>query len=1155
MIYHFPSLEVLNLVLRSQTLPGAVQVTPCKAHCSSTNEIWVDTAQKMTAATVKVLNQFGVTRVKKIEAPHGEQLSTIQATCWQQLIPLHRSSSDQSLDARTVLFRVASVEKFTALASEMLRLGNDRIGYRAIQTESSEEVMLLRVIEPPYYTLVDLLDSGSDKQATLYCEQAPRVWVRLRYQHPLATSIDPPAGHFLLIDPPNSFTFVAEAPFQDIYQALEVRLPAPPQAWQPADLRPTLPISLKLTSSGTSQAAELWVIRKSAMQQLQELIERSDDQLIQRLAFAVIPSDSEREEPVVVLRVRPSRLPPPILICEATSYSTYLRLPNLFLPVDKRLQPPLRRDAVANLLADDNRKITWLEVVEPDELGTEEHVNAARVFGKLNYRSFQTHSVADSAFRPLSDWVEYIIDHHAAALDAWTASHRFEFSDFICKDDVQERPPASDNSLDTRAASGTVSDIKPLPPTNSQTKKTKTAAVPPTNSLAALPEATPVSTNELAERLKQVEAEFLQSPEPFDAPARATGWHQLGQLNAELKHSLDATLSWTHLLWYAGNVNTDLTDQWWQAELNCSERKQVNLKNIGDIVRHRSQKAADVTLVAAYVVRAVTHQQETDELRTMAAELTNYFERHESSMPIRLVWLTALAMQRLIGGDALGLARVRDRILDRLYNHGLMGEFDIISFLRGSGQSQHNQHRVVQSRWPELFALIDRWQASRFAEHNKTKVYVKLQFAYCLVRIGEVIRGRQFMHEALERVKGRDPIHNWLVKAFEFRIEQAAKGGNNREPMPLKLMKKLDSMDRLDRYKIDRLRQHSRVLEPHVRIDPYRRWHGRYRDELVQQLAELNDVLDLKTVEEQLHKLRAEFPSGPRSARILASALEFAPRLGDAFATNVLTGIDQALAECEEVIERALLIHRAMYVAAHFGHTARVNALVIRLRNELPAIVECYLKLDSQYSPVDKERIETVESLLQYSLRGLRKLGMREELSALYRRVAELVETHHARAQETMKSGSGDAGLARRLSLLLCVASGYYFFGNTTEASSTVEKVRRVLLEGQLTSVEQRRLACSYLACISLGQPEEAMQRILELFGRQPNGERLLSKIEDTMTTTSHFTVSELELIETALLSLLSDESSWDSQSQLWLDQDEFAIRQRIHHDMKLACN
>lgn len=1155
---YFPSQDVLSLVLSSQALPASVQLSACKAFRSTAGELFVEPAQRLDGTTLKSLDRFGVKIVKQPDSTQTQWTDPMSACCWQQLLPLQKCKLDDSADAKTILFTTRSTQRFTDLATEMIRLGNDRISFRHVEAETSGRwfegrrqseptCILLRVIEPPYYSLVDVLDSGEqgepNRHVFAYREQAPRVWVRVGFEHSMADRIDPPAGHFLLIDPPHGFQFVKEAPFHDIYQALELRMPEPAQAWQPVDAPAKLQVHLALTTAASNDSPELWVIRQNAMEQLEQLVNRSDNEIVDRLAFAVVPQSSKTEsnvncDPIVVLRVRPSRAAPPILILDAVAYGTYLRLPNLFVPLGMRLQPPLRRDAIAKLLASDNRMVSWLEAAEPARAGD-------------RYWSFQTHCIPDAAFRPLSNWVDYVLDHHAQALDAWTESHRFEFEAFICKDDVKESPtPAPGNAPSTPTKPTSKPQTQKSAPTKTQettVDEETLQAIPPTGQSQRAP------ANEYIEQLKQAEATFLKTTAPLDAPERARMWQHLGWLNSHLKHQLDTTICWSNFLWYEGCLNAETAHHWLQAELRSSALGRINFQTISGLISQRQARRSDVSLVAAYVARAVTNEQGRTELRSVSADLTRFFEEHENELPIRAVWLTALMMQQLVGGDTLGLARVRDRLLNRLYEHGLMGEFDIVSFLRGSGQRQSDQHRLLRGCWQELMAAIIGWLSVPISNRNKTQSYVKFMFAYCLVRLGEIVNGRQLLRDATEELTAKDAIHLWMSLAFNFRIEQTAQGGNSRDPLPEDLLRNLEHMDRLDRYKIDRMRQHSRVLEPHDRIDAYRRWHRRYTDELFQTLAELKDLLDLKKVEVKLRGLLKEFPSGVRGLRVLACALEYAPRLGDEFAQQLLDRVDSLLSNCTDAIEKSLLIHRSLYVAGHFGHTKRVNAMVALLSNELPAIVDDYLVLDSQFNPVDKERIETVEGLLRHSFRGLRKLGMREELSGLYRRIADLVESHQLRASQSQveRSSGNDASLSRRLSLLLCVASGYYFFGATEEAEQIADKVRSVLLDGRLNSVEQRRLSVAYLYCVSLGDSQSAIRRIFELFKLRSDGKRFLLKIEDTMTTSSHFSVSELELVEACLLSLLSDETSWDPQCQLWLDQDEFAIRKKIHADMR----
>ena len=91
----------------------------------------------------------------------------------------------------------------------------------------------------------------------------------------------------------------------------------------------------------------------------------------------------------------------------AVAFRPFQRLPHLLLPCGARLQPPLRRDAVRRLLADDPDLVTWLS---PGPGGT-----------------FTPQTLPEVAFRPLADWVDYVLDHDHAALEAWVGAARFDF--------------------------------------------------------------------------------------------------------------------------------------------------------------------------------------------------------------------------------------------------------------------------------------------------------------------------------------------------------------------------------------------------------------------------------------------------------------------------------------------------------------------------------------------------------------------------------------------------------------------------------------------------------------------------------------------------------------------------------------------------------
>src|SRR5262249_19854674 len=82
------------------------------------------------------------------------------------------------------------------------------------------------------------------------------------------------------------------------------------------------------------------------------------------------------------------------------------------VPRRRRLPPPLGRDVVRTLLAEDTSLVTSLT---PGEDGT-----------------FTPESLPEDSFRPLWDWIDYVLDHDKEALQAWVQASQFEFEPFIC---------------------------------------------------------------------------------------------------------------------------------------------------------------------------------------------------------------------------------------------------------------------------------------------------------------------------------------------------------------------------------------------------------------------------------------------------------------------------------------------------------------------------------------------------------------------------------------------------------------------------------------------------------------------------------------------------------------------------------------------------
>ena len=115
----------------------------------------------------------------------------------------------------------------------------------------------------------------------------PRLWIQAGYAHPLAEHVRPAPGQLLLLRPPHRWTAAAEGQLRDIYEVFDFPLPEDPRCWQDIELPSRIQVPVKLTLSGAPEAAELWLLRKDGIAQLEELVRSADNELLARLAFAV----------------------------------------------------------------------------------------------------------------------------------------------------------------------------------------------------------------------------------------------------------------------------------------------------------------------------------------------------------------------------------------------------------------------------------------------------------------------------------------------------------------------------------------------------------------------------------------------------------------------------------------------------------------------------------------------------------------------------------------------------------------------------------------------------------------------------------------------------------------------------------------------------
>jgi hypothetical protein len=1148
----FPDPDTLRLCLTSGSVPASVSLAPVLAGFDAQNRLWLQPSVPLSPAACRALHALGVQVVEQTEVALREDVC-----CWLQLLSVQRSGDAAETTNQTpVLFEVPAGDQLAGLVAEILRLGNDRQSFRWLtdpETTDAANRVLLRVVGPPCYSLLRALDSdGPSPAPCAYIERTPRVWVAIGHYHPLVEQITPPAGKLLLMRLPRQWTFYDEGVFRDIYDVLEFTLPDAPVHIHDAELRQRLTVALRLARGGPLQAAELWVLPEHALDQLDALVRSSSDELLARLAFAVGTKEGQH---YVVLRVRPSKHAPPVLVLQGESYRSYLKLPNLFLPCGTRLHPPLRRDAVRKLLADDLARVTWLA---PHADGT-----------------FTPESLPDQAFRPLSDWIDYVLDHDHEALQAWVASARFDFEPFICKDDLADKPKKAPAQKPEPAKKegwkGWLPGLRKKPSAATPQEGEDPAQAKEDALDAAIaaflhreedePNLAEVQPSVLQQRLRALEERFLSLDAPQDAAARQQLWPELAALYAELGQAGDATVCRVNALWEAA---TPLWARGWlRATAKRGDREPAG-PYLDRLLAQPESSPEEVRALAASLVWAACTGALTAKgpagpyapLLGRLGRIQHYLERHEQWLPVRAAWLAWVHLVQLSGGDLLALVRARDRLLERLYHEGLRPEVDLPSFLRFSGAAAGRRFGDVRERLLRLRNLAHGWIAKLTlppgvdAPPHFTGAYADLTFAFGLARLGEAVACRDLLLQAWQVLEDQDVVHHYLLQAYDHRIQQALKGQAHSGPLPAEQLEALERMETLNRYKVDRLRHHSRILEPQEKIDPYR---GAVRrrtmlllgDKLGHELANLPGIADRAELADGIHRLLRQTSSGVKQkmerVRVLGVALELAPRLGEEFAREMLSqvaptldALPEALPQAgllETVLTHAELLEKGLFLAAHFDQTEFVQTFVARFQQRLQggsAVVQAF------------------DSLAGQCFRGLRRFGMRDEIDRLLRQMMDVIlegqslAAVRARVRESAGQGAGPATLR----LLLHVAAGWYYFGQNEPANQVVSEVRAVLLEKTLSPQEQTKLAAIYVTTLGQAPVEMALQRLEELF-------RKLEGVRYTLTGNSHYVQPLLEVVEAVVLAVATEDFTLGSTVRRWLDDDEFLVRRRIHQDVR----
>jgi hypothetical protein len=808
------------------------------------------------------------------------------------------------------------------------------------------------------------------------------------------------------------------------------------------------------------------------------------------------------------------------------------------VPVGTSLQPSLRRDAVRKLLADDPAQVVWLYPDGDD--------------------GFVPESLPDGAFRPLEDWVDYVLDHDRQALTTWIQSAQFDFEPFVCRDDQPATPkgPGGGKGRGRRNSGGAGEG----PEVEGDVGEDGARGEGPQRTVARsdddLAEVALTPPSELQKQLASLEDQFLKHDGSLDAAERLALWPELAKLNTALGRADDAALCWMNTLWESAQPGADHLAGWLRAEAKNAP-KDLSAAELDKRLGNPSPSPGEMRALAAAVVWGARQKPVPAALTQKLPAVQRYLEAHEKLLGVRAVWLAWSSLSRLSGADALGLARVRDRLLDRLLSEGLNPERDLPSFLRFAGQRDSDRMRLVREKAVKLREAALKWGCSTPDLAAVNQPYFDLTFAFAMARLGEATVARDWVGAAEKLLKGKDAVHQFLLEAFRYRVEQALAGRPHAGPLPQAQTDAIEKMKadvktmatndprKLGFYIIERMLEQSQILEPSEKQDPYRSWK-KHTEDLNRDLSVLPDIKDKAKLGDRIKQL---LKGGAKSKQVpetrlyvLGAALPLAPRVGEPFTIELLQQAVPALEESAKSADPQLLEHqgrlieRALFFAAHYDRAEIVQTLVDRS-----------MKLLQGKS--GKPLYEAVNLFAGQSLRSLRKLGMRDEIHRMLQSMTQVV----------MQGQDFDALLRKHaadwpevLRSLLYLSAGWLYFGQLDKAMPVLAEARERLFntnpstptgKGQWHQ-EYTRLARTYATVLGQAPAEMALGKIEEMF-------RKLSPVANSFTSSTHFSRLHLNVVEDVVLAIVSDDFAHGPAMRRWLDDDEYLVRRRIHRDVR----
>ena len=252
------------------------------------------------------------------------------------------------------------------ILERLLLLGRDDVAIIEWEDQGAHR-FCVQVSQPPLYLMMLANDQSREGVQVFYkAPQTQALWIEWGYAHPLPKVADRSlldADQTAFVDRSGRWRCAPSSWSQrSIYDAIQPKLNAPEQHLSPLQGQERFSIHLRLAPAEVHDP-QLWLLTPDQLFELEPFVEQASAEelrklLVSRLCTQAAPGRAPSVLYLLRERAGGQRLGARLMsLLEAPGYTKVTGIENLYVPVGRRLVPPVRRDELRKLLELDEAKL------------------------------------------------------------------------------------------------------------------------------------------------------------------------------------------------------------------------------------------------------------------------------------------------------------------------------------------------------------------------------------------------------------------------------------------------------------------------------------------------------------------------------------------------------------------------------------------------------------------------------------------------------------------------------------------------------------------------------------------------------------------------------------------------------------------------------